>query len=229
MVGLIQELAHQVQLGIVTPYQTVQVKPAQLDREQQLEQRSKEESGQRDADQCGRGNNVVGTAVLLGGSQNTQGHRNDDGQHKGDAAHNNGQADHFLEFLGSRDIPLPAVAKVADDGLGQPGEEAGHNVQIQAVGGIQLGQPFLIGFGTGCLGQLHCHRLGKRAGQAADQRVDNEHDTEQDQYRLRDTLDDVISHGLFRSFLARRGRVCFDAGIFAGICRNMGIPVPRKG
>ena len=69
--------------------------------------------------------------------------------------------------------------------------------QVKAVGSVELGKPFLIGLGAGGLSQLHCHCLGKGAGQAADQRIDNEHDTEQDQYRLRDTLDDVVSQELF--------------------------------
>ena len=72
--------------------------------------------------------------------------------HKGDAAHDDRQADDLGEFLGGGHIPLPAVAEVADNGLAQPGEEAGDNVQVKAVGRIELGQPFLIGFGTGGLG-----------------------------------------------------------------------------
>ena len=193
MVGLIAELPPGVQLGIVTADEAVQIEPAELDREQQLEQRSKEEGGQRNTDQRRSRDDVVRAAVLLGSSQHAEGHGDHDGQHKGDAAHDDRQADDLGKLLGGGHVPLPAVAEVADDGLAQPGEEAGDNVQVKAVGRIELGQPFLIGFGTGGLGQLHCHRLGKGAGQAADQRVDNEHDTEQDQYRLRDTLDDVIS------------------------------------
>ena len=193
MVCLVQELAHGIQLGIVTADQTIQVEPAQLDREEQLEQRGKEEGGQRNADQCRRGDDVVCTAVLLGGGQHAQRHRNQQGQHKGDAAHNDRQADNLLELLHSGNVPLPAVAEVADDSLGQPGEEAGHNVQIQTVGSIELGQPLLIGLGAGGLRKLHGHGLGKGAGQAANQRVDNEHNTEQNQHRLRNTLDDVVS------------------------------------
>ena len=186
-------------------------------------------AGQRDADQRHSGDDIVCAGVLLGGSQHAQRHGDDQGQHKGDAAHNNGQTDDLLELLHSGDIPLPAVAEVADDCLAQPGKEAGDNVHVQTVGSIELRQPFLVGFCTGGLCQLHCHGFGKGAGQAADQRVDNEHDTEQDQYRLRDSLDDVVTHGIFRSFLARQWPRLFLCRDLAGICRNMGIPVPRKG
>ena len=173
--------------------EAVQVEPAELDREEQLEQRGKEEGGQRNTDQRHRGDDIVRAAVLLGSSQHAEGHSDHEGQHKRDAAHDDRQADDLGEFLGGRHVPLPAVAEVADNGLAQPGEEAGDDVQVKAVGSVELGKPFLIGLGAGGLSQLHCHCLCKGAGQAADQRIDNEHDTEQDQYRLRDTLDDVVS------------------------------------
>ena len=67
----------------------------------------------------------------------------------------------------AQDVPLPAVAEVADNGFAQPGEEAGDDVQVKAVGSVELGKPFLIGLGAGGLSQLHCHCLCKGAGQAA--------------------------------------------------------------
>ena len=41
MVGLVQELAHRIQLGVIASDEAVQVEPAELDREEQLEQRGK--------------------------------------------------------------------------------------------------------------------------------------------------------------------------------------------
>ena len=74
---------------------------------------------------------------------------------------------------------------------------------FETIGGIQLLQPLLIGLCARSLRELNGHGLRKRAWQTADQCVDDEHYAEQDQNGLQDPLDDVISHFLIRSFLAR--------------------------
>ena len=44
-------------------------------------------AGQRDAHQSHSGDDVIGTGILFGSSQDAQGHSDDHGHHKGDAAH----------------------------------------------------------------------------------------------------------------------------------------------
>ena len=210
MVGAVTELAPRAELGIITPDQAVQVKPAKLDREQQLEQRGKEETGQRDAHQSHSGDDVIGTGILFGSSQDAQGHSDDHGQHKGDTAHDNRQTNNFLEFLNNRDVPLPAVTELTVHCAGQPGHETGQDALIQTIGCVELIQPFLIRFCARCLGQLHGHVLGKRAGQAAHHHIDDEGNAKQDHKRKQDTLDDVVSHLKNRSFLRGQGGRVFN-------------------
>ena len=59
MVGLIQELACGGELRIVAAYQAVEIEPAQLHGEQQLQQGGEEEGRQRDAHQRTGGDGVV--------------------------------------------------------------------------------------------------------------------------------------------------------------------------
>ena len=64
--------------------ETIQVEPAQPHGENQLQQRSKEEGGQRNTGQSQHRNDIVCLAVLLGGGNDAQGDRDDDLQHEGD-------------------------------------------------------------------------------------------------------------------------------------------------
>ena len=194
MVGLVQELTHGVQLGVVASHQTVQVEPAQLDREEQLEQGGEEEGGQGDADQGSGGDGVVGAAVLAGSGHDAQGDGDDQLQDEADAAHDDGQADAVLELGDDGDVPLPAVAEVAGQGIHQPGDIAHGHALIQTVLGVELGKQFVIWFGALQLGKLHGHGLHVRCRQTAHQHINDEGDAEQDQDGEQDTFDDVISH-----------------------------------
>ena len=203
MVRLIEELVPWIELCIISPNQSEQVEPPELDREEQLQQRRKEERRQRNAHQCDRRDRIVRAGILLRCGQHAERHRNQQRDHKRNAAHDDRQADDLVELRHRRHVPLPAIAEVAHNGLRQPRKEARHDVQVETIGGIQLLQPFLIGLCAWGLRELNGHGLRKRAWQTADQGVDDEHHTEQDQNRLQDSLDDIISHFLIRSFLAR--------------------------
>ena len=152
MVGLIQELACGGKLRIVAAYQTIEIEPAQLHGEQQLQQGGEEEGRQRDAYQRTGGDGVVCAGILLCGSNDAQRDSDDELQHQRDGTHDKGDPDHVVELLEHGHGVLPAVAEVAAHGVAQPGKEAQHNVLVQTILGIELRDPLFIGLCARCHG-----------------------------------------------------------------------------
>ena len=178
MMSHVHELPEGGQLLVTAARQTVQVKPAQLHREHQLQQGSKEEGGQRNTGQSQHRNDIVCLAVLLGGGNDAQGDRDDDLQDEGDEAHEEGDPHTVVEYFRNRLGPQPAVAELEGQHLAQPLEEAGNNAHVQIVHAGELSHPLLKGLGTGLHGLLTRHRLHVGRGETPHQRVDNECDEE---------------------------------------------------
>ena len=130
----IPELAPGGELLKAAPGQAVEVKPAQLHGEHQLEQGREEEGGQGNTGQRDDGHNIVGPGVLLGGSQHTQRDGDHQLQHQGDGAHDKGDAHALPELFQHGHGPHPAVAEVSGDGVAQPADIAGDDVLIQVIG-----------------------------------------------------------------------------------------------
>lgn len=180
MMSHVQELPEGRELLVIAAGETIQVEPAQLHGEKQLQQRSKEESGQRNTGQSQHRNDIVCLAVLLGGGNDTQGDRDDDLQHEGDQAHEEGDPHTVVEYFRDGFGPQPAVAEFEGQHLAQPLEEAGDNAHIQVVHVGELLHPLLKGLGTGLHGLLTRHSLHVGRGETAHQCVDDECDKEQD-------------------------------------------------
>ena len=156
---LIPELPHGGQILIAASHKAVQVKPAQLHGEQQLQQRSEEEGGQGDTGQSDDGDGIVGLAVLLGGGDNAKGDGDQQLQHEGDGAHNKGYPDRIMEFLHNGNGPFPAVAKLAPEQTPKPGKITRDDAFIHIIHFRQLIHPFLKALGAGLHGFLPGHRL----------------------------------------------------------------------
>ena len=174
MVRLIHKLSPRAELVVVTAHQSEQVEPAELDGEDQLQQRGEEERRQRDTCQRNDRNGIVGAAVLLRCGDDAQRHRNDDLKEERNGAHHEGQPNAVVELLKHGNGVEPAFAELTADGGTQPGEITGNDVLIHVVHGFELGHPFLKALGTGLLRLLTCHILNVRSGQATHQCVDNE-------------------------------------------------------
>ena len=195
MVRFIQQLPPGAQLGVISSYQTIEVKPAQLHREEQLQQGGKEEGRQGDANQREGGDGIIRSGILLGRSNDAQRNGNHQLQRKGDQAHNKAQPNGLAELRGDGLGILPAVAELALNCIAQPGEVAGYNALIQAIGRIELTKPFVIALCTGFRGQLHGHILHIRAWQTSQKSIDDECHANQNQDRQQDSFDDILSQG----------------------------------
>ena len=150
MVRLIHDLSPAAELVVVAADQTEEVEPAELDGEDKLQKRSKEEGRQRDTGQRDNRDRVVGSAVLLGRGDDAEGNCDEDLEDEGDAAHHEGEPDAVVELFKHRHGVEPAVAEITADGGTEPGEITGNDALVHVVHGIELCQSSKL-FEPGCM------------------------------------------------------------------------------
>ena len=100
-----------------------------------------------------------------------------------------------LNFVVTATVYFQLCAELALNCIAQPGEVAGDNALIQAVGRIKLTKPFVIALCARLGGQLHGHILHVGAWETSQQSIDNECHTDQNQDRQQDSFDDIFSQG----------------------------------
>ena len=111
----VEDLPGAGQIVVVSSDQTVEVEPAELDREEQLQQRCEEEGRKGNAGQRHDCDDVVGAAVLFSRRDDAERDRDDQLEEEGDGSHVEGDPDDALEFLNNRNRIIPAVAELAAD------------------------------------------------------------------------------------------------------------------
>ena len=194
MVRLVEELSPRVELVVVSPDETIEVKPAELDREDQLQQRRKEERRQGDAGQRDDRDRVVRLGILLRRRDDAERDCDDELEHEAHSAHHKAQPHGLVELIHDRDGPLPAVAEVAAQHRAQPSEEAGDDVLVQVVSARQLRHPLLEALGTRLHGLLPRHVLNVARGETTHQSVDDERHKEQNHDAQKHALEDILPH-----------------------------------
>ena len=103
---------HLTSVGLMhTAYDTIQVNPFQINRENPFQNGSKEKGRQRNTDQCKNGNCIINPAVLLRCRYNTQRYGNDNFQQEGGQCQSKRIPDNAGKFLFYRLMENPGFSK----------------------------------------------------------------------------------------------------------------------
>ena len=190
----VRELGGCRQVLVISADQASQVKPAELDAEQELEQRCEEECGQRETCQRNDRDRIVCLRILFGCSDNAERDRDEDLKDERNTAHGKGDPYRILKLLCYGNRPSPAVAEVAAQGSACPGEKSGDDPLVHSVCGAELFHPLFKALGSRLHGLLSrdLFQIGSR--EAAHQHINDKRDKDQYKYGDDQSLYNIFFH-----------------------------------
>ena len=119
-----------------TAYDTIQVNPFQINRENPFQNGSKEKGRQRNTDQCKNGNCIINPAVLLRCRYNTQRYGNDNFQQEGGQCQSKRIPDDTGKFLFYWLMENPGFSEFTMNSFSKPDEITFQDRLIQSISGI---------------------------------------------------------------------------------------------